>query len=1135
METTNLRGSRKRRGQRALMAGVAAVLASASLLGTLPGNLESASAAAGDTGSIQFAAGIDSASGWNLRAYNTGRGLAWCVEPMKKAVNGASYRSLGNFGPAKLNDHNRGNGGSTDRTSQHLVSANAAMYDHRNSGDRVTNAALSLYVWNRLDPQGFYNKNAQNGYSGSSDTRAVADWMLNWDSEKAAIFAKYDQLHAKYDSYKVTDFNQNPGKLTMTTPDGGRSGVVGLDLTGIYDGGTATVKLANAAVDKNGNGRYDQGEPTNLTMKDGEKVKVVPIKHGVDVSATGQAASGKKFFEGAIEYLSVGDGNVQDMAMGIAPKTAEGKLSQSSSFPAVITIKPTVKTKVPTETKYVAAGETISDEWTLSSPDGLVPGMDYVMSGTVYGPFPTDENGNAAADPDQLTEEHIFDQIEGVTVTAGKPTAQVTTSKPVETAGAYVFVARFDYAEQNDKTKQIIEKDWKFEDQFGLPEETAVRIADVTTKAQPEAAIGEIATDTLIVNGFIPEGADITTTLYDNNGTPGDTSDDKVIGTAKMAEPIERGTYENAEFISEAVNVGNPYVHEDGTPMTREERIAYDEVHSTYWVDRITLGDKVLHEGKRELPNETTDVPNVDVVTQATEQSATFSDFTDTAKVNGVVPQGATLEFEAFQEVTAGSKKVDKNGKIVRDENGNPVLWTEEEIAELGENNVCEAQPIAHTQAVVVEAGHVTDLLIESTPIRTEGDGKVNWVETLRDKDGNIIHRGECGLDNETTIVPPPHVTTKADPHAPVFGDFQDTAVIDGAIPDGATLGFEAFQEVKAGDQKVDSLGRLRWTDEGNPIVWSQEEVDALIAAGKLCEAQPIANQEPVALETTGVLSSSYQVLSEPIRTEANGKVSWVETLYSQDGEVVHRGECGIPNETTEVTKPKVHTKATPEAVVGDNVKDTAIVDGNVPEGAYVTFELYRIEEGYDVSKNKVAPVTETATPEPTEPTESATPIPADPEETPLPAEPTEPEVPMPTDEAPIDDAPTDPRGNIPACLDAEKVFDTKDQPVAVNAGLNENAEYQSPEWKSDKAGTYYWVGTLHAADGSIIHRDECGAEGETTKISEPPAKGAGGSGLASTGNDFPVMWVGGLAVLMMVLGAGALGAKRRLDLRGNE
>ncbi|MDO5722461.1 MAG: hypothetical protein Q4P06_07985 [Actinomycetaceae bacterium] len=107
----------------------------------------------------------------------------------------------------------------------------------------------------------------------------------------------------------------------------------------------------------------------------------------------------------------------------------------------------------------------------------------------------------------------------------------------------------------------------------------------------------------------------------------------------------------------------------------------------------------------------------------------------------------------------------------------------------------------------------------------------------------------------------PLQVSTKAVPQITVGEKAHDTAIVTGSVPAGATLGFELYKAT--GTQKT-------CTPENRVFV-----------------------SEPKTLPSAGTFDSDETVLSEA------GTYYWVETVYDKDGATLHRGECGLPSETT--------------------------------------------------------------------------------------------------------------------------------------------------------------------------------------------------------------------------------------------
>jgi len=151
--------------------------------------------------------------------------------------------------------------------------------------------------------------------------------------------------------------------------------------------------------------------------------------------------------------------------------------------------------------------------------------------------------------------------------------------------------------------------------------------------------------------------------------------------------------------------------------------------------------------------------------------------------------------------------------------------------------------------------------------------------------------------------VTPPTVITQATPAALVGELFDNTALVQGTIPEGATLVFRAYGPVPEGEAAV-------------------------------CE-EAFYVSDPIPVTQPGVYRSGSTSVDEA------GSVYW-----NADGKVLVEGSCGAPGERTVVTEQPVGltvtTLATPTVVLGKPATDTAIVSGIVPEEATVAFEAYR-------------------------------------------------------------------------------------------------------------------------------------------------------------------------------------------------
>lgn len=189
----------------------------------------------------------------------------------------------------------------------------------------------------------------------------------------------------------------------------------------------------------------------------------------------------------------------------------------------------------------------------------------------------------------------------------------------------------------------------------------------------------------------------------------------------------------------------------------------------------------------------------------------------------------------------------------------------------------CDVEFFTSKKIPVTQAG-----VYRSGTTSVDAPGHVYWVETLYDQDGQVIAAGRCGAPGETTVVTgqPEEVTvvTRAVPEVKLGDPAHDVAIVTGTPPAGATLTFEAYRQT--GDMASCTTQELVFTSD------------------------------PVIVGGPGEYSSGDVVFTE------YGTYYWIETLRDADGEILHRGLCGAPNETTKVVKTPTSTELPPELVV---------------------------------------------------------------------------------------------------------------------------------------------------------------------------------------------------------------------------
>ena len=237
------------------------------------------------------------------------------------------------------------------------------------------------------------------------------------------------------------------------------------------------------------------------------------------------------------------------------------------------------------------------------------------------------------------------------------------------------------------------------------------------------------------------------------------------------------------------------------------------------------------------------------------------------------------------------------------------LVWTEEEIAAMGQEERCLTQPVARVAHVPIPGpGRFT-----SGELPVHDSGTINWVERVTSL-GEVVHEGECGLLNEATSVGRPTLDTRAPASASVGAWIRDTAVIGGDVPAeaGYSVAFEAYGSAAGGTSD---------------------------AAADCSPERRVLSSPRVRIAGPGEIRSPELL----VRWEHGPEIRWVAVLYAAGpGGVreVARGECGDPNETTRVDRPEVRTRAPREAAVGELVRDTALVVGELAEHASARWEL---------------------------------------------------------------------------------------------------------------------------------------------------------------------------------------------------
>ncbi|WP_449281585.1 hypothetical protein [Leucobacter sp.] len=398
---------------------------------------------------------------------------------------------------------------------------------------------------------------------------------------------------------------------------------------------------------------------------------------------------------------------------------------------------------------------------------------------------------------------------------------------------------------------------------------------------------------------------------------------------------------------------------------------------------------------------------------------------------DGAVNAGIAGDGSAYpvpQLDAAGQPILDEDGEPryftgrdpVLEERRDPLRWSAAEIAEMSAAERCIVQPVHRQSGVPVPgAGRFS-----TGPVPVRSSGTIHWVERVR-SGGAVVHEGRCGVSNETTRIGQPGVVTQALPEAVVGEEVHDVATLSGAFAPGAeySVRFEAYRAPEPGDADP-AAGGTGETAPGEPV----------------CSAENI------------VFRSSYVPVAGPgevrspgftARWEHGTVIWWIETLFVDTGDgprAMHRGECGLENETTRIGRPAVETVATATASAGDRISDIARISGRLEANEEARWEI--AFSGYR---------------ERYEPVEGA------------------------------DDASSAAEGSAerPVCGAENRLFETGAVEVTGPGEVRSDEVVAQPEW----AGPVWWVERLWLVQGEerlLVHEGECGLPHETTTISAP-------------------------------------------------
>lgn len=736
-------------------------------------------------------------------------------------------------------------------TATQITRLNYALHTWGQTADPVTAAAVNAYIYAYSSN---YARTIGQGYAAGA----------HYIDGNRAVLAAYNVIWNQAESYTGPPASGGSGQLSITMTNG-------------YDG-TLTVSMnpttAIASVVLTGGEFTSNGERT-ATVTNGV---VLPIRgtpldgeEKYSITATGTAYAPSSANQSLTVYTHPRGQQRTVRAGGVSEITFT--LDAYATDPLATTFEPIVGTQVAS--RFVDQGAAFVDTLTADVAAGSEAWRQYgdgryatiMARGTLYGPF-TDLPDPSASAP-------VGAPIVGTESVAltGPGTYNSLGSLTATEAGYYTWVWSIDRSDQSPATQAQLPDGYFFSDQFGLVAEThIIPIALTAVSEVSEATIGLsgsvtdrltvlLESGTWLTEGGVPVPAVFNGTAYFVAGelapTPSTTvpADAVAIGTAIITAPGP-GIYE----------ASNPVVAPSNTAgyITWVWSLDGSSAYGAYFRDWSDVFG---------LPSETTRVDAPVVITQAVPAAPIGDPVHDTAIVSGTVPvDGAYLTFEAFLQVE-----------------GQPAL--------------CDASTRVYDSSINPVA--VTTVGSYNSPSTTFTEyGTYYWIETLFSHADQVIHRGLCGEVSETTVISAATVTTQAVSDVTLGASAHDKAMVEGEVPTGAYLTFEAFKQEATGTDTCTTSTRV------------------------------FSSSTPVMTSGPGEYESPETTFTE------TGTYYWVETLWDSQGAIIHRGECGARGETTGVTPARL-------AMTGATIDSAEILIAGSIAGGVVILGLLLLTAGW--------------------------------------------------------------------------------------------------------------------------------------------------------------------------------------------
>lgn len=583
---------------------------------------------------------------------------------------------------------------------------NWAITTHGQTTDPNMAAAVHMFVWS-VAAAAEYNSHGQSGDSWYV-FRAPA-------SQRPAILANLNEIRVQAVgvtaapasasggnlSVQVDQLDNYKGSLTVSVPTDG--------------GGTVTLK----------NGVFEStGTATIAGVFDGAVLKIrgVPPADGAPYKVSAVGDWPRDGFNGSVtvyasapgqQYLGGPGGRASSIHL-----EAEDPITRSAAFAPVLTSQ--------VGNRYPRAGEPFVDTFTfdvVADPlTGLVNSWKRNAAGE-YAPITANvkvyrTQSSKITTGEMPSDAKVFASFDVTTSPESGPTVPYTvaTDELVEAGYQYVAVSTIDHAAQHPLVQPYLAADYHWTDGWGVASEISTVAPTGRSQATPLQAQGLPVVDTASLEGLIFDGAQVRFHAYQRlaSDQPLFQSDDP-----EAIDPAAVCAKENLVYSSEP---------KPADAVMESDAVTDLPVGVIDWVFEILDADGVAAWTAPCGPvSERTVIERVLVSTTAQTGVVSTDLVHDTASVRGTIESGDGIEFAAYRAT------FDADGMPIC-EVGNRV-WTSERHA--------------------LEPGVVDGLEVDSGGTRLQ-PGTYWWIETYTDVEGEVVHEGACGLDNETSKVTAP-------------------------------------------------------------------------------------------------------------------------------------------------------------------------------------------------------------------------------------------------------------------------------------------------------------------------------------------------------------------------------------------